>query len=90
MLRLPPNQLPNLECVAAYSTRYAILTRDAEHKEETIPAPSQQDILNILSDAVIALEHSILLVIDTAAKTALTELLSMPDSQVNAFFSEDS
>ena len=82
--------VPNLQCVAACATREAIIRRDAEHKEDTIPTPTQQDILSILSDAVIALEHSIILVIDTATKKALIELLSKPDSQINAFFSDDS
>lgn len=75
MLRLPPHLLPNLQCVAACLTREAII---------------QQDILSILSDAVIALEYSIILVIDTATKKTLIELLSKPDSEINAFFSDDS
>ena len=90
MLRLPPHLLPNLQCVAACATREAIIRRDAEHKEDTIPTPTQQDILSILSDAVIALEHSIILVIDTATKKALIDLLTKADSQINAFFLEDS
>ena len=90
MLRLPLNQLPSRECVAAYTTMEAIITRDADHKEEEIPPTTQEDILTILSDAVIALEHSLILVIDTSTKTAFNELLSMPDSQINAFFSDNS
>ena len=90
MLRVPPNQLPNLHCIAAFSTTNAILTKDAEHKDEEVPPVTQQDITNILSDAVIALKHSLILIIDTTMKKAFINLISKDDSQIQAFFSDGS
>ena len=90
MLRIPAHQLPDQECVAAYTTKYAILTKDAHHKEEEVLEKTVDDVIRILNDAVIALEHSIILIIDTAAKEVFINLLSKPDSQINAFFSAGS
>ena len=90
MLRVSQNQLPNLHCAAAFSTTNAILTKDAEHKDEEVPPVTQQDITNILSDAVIALKHSLILMVDTYMKTAFINLLSIDDKQIQAFFSDGS
>ena len=86
MIRAPKHQLPNLHCIAAYSTREAILTKDADHKEVEDPPVTREEVANILSDAVITLEHSFLLMIDTCFKTALISLLPKTDDQIHAFF----
>lgn len=91
MIRIPSHQLPPLECIAAFTTRDAILTKDADHEEEDqVPPPTQQVIINILCDAVLAMDHSVILMMDTSIKTALINLLTMPDPQVIAFFSANS
>ena len=78
-LRIPPNLLPHLQCIAAYTTRNAILTRYAEHKGEEVKPVSKEDIINLISDAVIALEHVFLMKIDTSTKIALLSLLTKID-----------
>ena len=90
MIRIPTHQLPNLDCVAAFSTRDAILRKDAFHEEEDKPVPTQQDIINILSDAILNTQHIFIMAIDTAVKTALKQLLTEPESQSLSFFSAGS
>ena len=90
MIRIPAHQLPPLECVAAFTTRDAILTKNAEHEEEEAPPPSQQDISNSLCDAIMGTDHSIILMIDNSVKTVLINLLSLSDPQIIAFFSPNS
>ena len=89
MLRIPTHQLPNLDCVAAYSTRDAILRKDAVHDVEDVLV-TQDDVINILSDAILNTKHTFIMILDTAFKTALKELLSQPENQVLAFFSSSS
>ena len=89
MLRIPTHQLPNLDCVAAFSTRDAILRKDATHEVEDVQV-TQEDVIKNLSDAFLNSKHTFIMIFDTAFKTALKELLAIPENQVLAFFSTSS
>ena len=86
MLRIPTHQLPNHDCVAAFSTRDAILRRDAFHEVEEVKV-TKEDVIKRLSDSFLNTKHTFIMIIDTAFKTAIKELLSVPENQVLAFFS---
>ena len=78
-LRIPPNLLPHLQCIAAYTTRNAILTRYAEHKGEEVKPVSKEDIINLISDAVIALEH--------VFSASYVELIALSNTIFNGIYS---
>ena len=89
-LRVPITQLSNIDCVASFSTRNAILRKDATHNPPQTKPNTLDDTTLILGDKIKSQSHILIKVLDKNLKTYMIDLLPTKDENIKQAFLETS
>ena len=83
-LRVPASNLNTSECVASFSTRNAILKKDATHTPPPQSVPTIDDIKQQINDKISNESHHLIPIFDKHLKSFLANLLKFQDDEILA------